>query len=86
MNTPKQFTRRSFIRSVSASAVLPLLGTVGALSSWADTDISNKTIQRYPDPAIEVLDPRFKKYKIGKRCCGTLVDRCALVGGTSLVR
>ena len=25
----------------------------------------DKTIVRYPDPAIEVLDRRFKKYKIG---------------------
>ena len=65
MKTPKQFSRRTFLRSLSASAALPLLGTVGVLSSWADSDISSKTVQRYPDPAIEVLDPRFKKYKIG---------------------
>ena len=25
----------------------------------------DETIVRYPDPAIEVLDPRFGKYKIG---------------------
>ena len=67
MNTPKQLSRRSFIRSMSACVTLPLLGlgTAGAFSSWTDLDISGKTIQHYPDPAIEVLDKRFSKYKIG---------------------
>ena len=38
---------------------------MGSLTSWADTSADDKTIKRYPDPAIEVVDPRFAKYKIG---------------------
>ena len=65
METSKQLSRRSFIRSIGVSAALPVLGAMGPLTTWADESTSNKTITRYPDPSIEVLDPRFAKYKIG---------------------
>ncbi len=65
MSTSKQFTRRSFLRGLGVGATLPWLETVGSLVAWADTFPDGKTITRYPDPAVEVIDPRFAKYKVG---------------------
>ena len=61
----KQFSRRTFLRGLGVGAALPWLGTVGSIASWADTFPDGKTITRYPDPAVEVIDPRFEQYKIG---------------------
>lgn len=65
MRTSKQFSRRSFLRGLGIGAALPWLETAGSLAAWADTSMNGKTITRYPDPAVEVIDPRFAKYKIG---------------------
>ena len=65
MRTSKQFTRRSFLSGLAVGAALPWLETVSSLTTWADTSMNGETITRYPDPAVEVIDPRFAKYKIG---------------------
>ncbi len=65
MSTSKQFSRRSFLSGLAVGATLPWLETVSSLTAWADTSMNEKTITRYPDPAVEVIDPRFEKYKIG---------------------
>ena len=65
MSTSKQFSRRTFLRGLGVGAALPWLETVGSLVAWGDTSIYGKAITRYPDPAVEVIDPRFAKYKIG---------------------
>ena len=39
----------------------------------ADPWSANRDIVRYPDPAIEVLDPRFAKYRIGNAAVERLV-------------
>ena len=65
MKTSNQFSRRTFLRNLSVGAALPLLGTVGTLTGWTDTFPDGKIVKRYPDPAIEVIDDRFTKYKIG---------------------
>ena len=65
MSTSKQLTRRSFLRSLSVSVAPPSIAAMGPLTVLADKSTRVKKITRYPDPAIEVLDPRFAKYKIG---------------------
>ncbi len=65
MSTLKQFSRRSFLSGLAVGAALPWLETIGSLASWADTFPDGKTITRYPDPSVEVIAPRFGKYKIG---------------------
>jgi gluconolactonase len=54
---PLSFTRRGFLASSLT------LATLAAGDSGAD-DSSAKPV-RYPDARIEVLDPRFAKYKLG---------------------
>ena len=47
--------RRGVLALASTAAVA---GTVGcALADWQPT-------QRYPDPAVEILDPAFAKYRL----------------------
>ena len=58
MNTSKQFSRRTFLRGLGVSAALPLLTPLTAL---ADIPSKEGPITRYPDPAVEVIDPRFAK-------------------------
>ena len=62
---PKQFSRRTFLRGLGVGAALPWLETVSSLTAWAHPATSEKTITRYPDPAVEVIDRRFEQYKIG---------------------
>jgi gluconolactonase len=54
--------RRTFLAlgsaAVSAAALTPQ-------NSKADNDAETRSITRYPDPSVVVLDPRFAKYKIG---------------------
>jgi gluconolactonase len=38
---------------------------LGPAAAAAERDWSGKTVVRYPDPDIIVLDPRFAKYKVG---------------------
>ena len=62
MNTPKQLSRRTFLRGLRISAALPFLNPLTVL---ANIPSKEGPITRYPDPAVEVIDPRFQKYKIG---------------------
>ena len=65
MNTSKQFSRRTFLRGLGVSAALPWLEAIRPLTAWADIPTKEGPITRYPDPSVEVIDPRFGKYKIG---------------------
>ena len=65
MSTSKQFSRRTFLRGLGVSAALPWLEAIRPLTAWADIPTKEGPITRYPDPAVEVIDPRFATYKIG---------------------
>ena len=51
--------RRSFIGAALAVSALP------RLAGATDRDWSGRTPTRYPEPDVEVLDPRFARYRIG---------------------
>lgn len=65
MNNEKFFSRRTFLHGLTVGATLPWLSLIPTETSLADEYDSTKTVKRYPDPSVEVLDPRFAKYKIG---------------------
>ena len=46
----------------------------------------NQNIVRYPDPSIEVIDPRFSKYKIGNSAVERLWTGARWAEGPVLVR
>ena len=50
-----QITRRSVLSGVTAAA--PMTFTGRTLAGWEPSE-------RYPDPAIQVLDPDFAKYRL----------------------
>ena len=50
-----QPTRRAFM--TGASAALASAGASPAFAQWRPSE-------RYPDPAIELLDPSFAKYRL----------------------
>ena len=58
---PPRMDRRSFLGLGAAVAGAALAPAVSAV----ERDWSGKSLVRYPDPDIVVLDPRFTKYKIG---------------------
>lgn len=52
--------RRTFVNITAGAA------TALALKSWAfaeEQELKSRVV--YPDPAVEVIDPRFQKYKVG---------------------
>ena len=49
------FTRRNMLAATGAAAAMTLTRT--ALGGWEPN-------ARYPDPAIQILDPAFAKYRI----------------------
>jgi gluconolactonase len=51
--------RRSFLGAALAASALPALARAG------EHDWSGQSPSRYPEPDVEVLDPRFARYKIG---------------------
>ena len=51
--------RRSFLGAALAVSALPRLAAAG------ERDWSGRTPTRYPEPDVEVLDPRFARYRIG---------------------
>ena len=65
MSTSKQFTRRSFLRGLGGRCRFAVAGNGQFSRSVGRYVMNGKTITRYPDPAVEVIDPRFAKYKIG---------------------
>ena len=52
--------RRNFIKAVSAAAATFAGKSLAFARDWNDL-----ASVRYPDPAVEVIDPRFAKYKLG---------------------
>ena len=59
-----EFTRRSLTAATGATAATTFTRT--ALGGWEPSE-------RYPDPAIQILDPSFAKYRIAQ----TSVERLA---------
>ena len=51
------FTRRNLLASTGAAAAMTFTRT--ALGGWEPS-------ARYPDPAIQILDPAFAKYRIAQ--------------------
>jgi gluconolactonase len=58
-NPPSPPTRRAFLGAALAATGL------AARAGAADRDWTGRTPMRYPEPDVEVLDPRFARYKIG---------------------
>ena len=53
-------TRREFIATATAAGTSLAVGPLGAAKDW-----SLPAVAKYPDVAIEVVDPRFEKYRVG---------------------
>ena len=51
-------TRRSFLKNTAAAGLAAISGAAGAQA------FDFKPHQRYPDPAVLILDPSFAKYRI----------------------
>jgi gluconolactonase len=68
--------RRAFLTIATSAAAATALEP----SSLADTPQS-KTVVRYPDPAIEVLDQRFAKYVVGNAAVERLYTGCRWAEG-----
>ena len=51
--------RRSFLGAALVVSALP------RLAGASDRDWSGRAPVRYPDPDVEVLDPRFARYRLG---------------------
>ena len=58
MPTEIMNTRRTFLKSTAGAGLATLGGLAGAQS------FEFKPNQRYPDPAVQILDPSFAKYRI----------------------
>ena len=71
MKTEKHLSRRSFLNGLAIGAASTSIPLLSSLKSFADQYDPNKPVKRYPDPAIEVIDQRFSKIKIGN----TVVER-----------
>ena len=54
--------RRDFLTAAAGTGLATLGSTLGA-SAWAQA-FDFKPNQRYPDPAVQILDPSFAKYRI----------------------
>ncbi len=74
-----EIKRRTFVAGVLPGAVIAnaALSTAEA----QERDWSGKTPIRYPDPAVEVLDPRFGKYKLGNAAVTRLYTGLAWAEG-----
>jgi hypothetical protein len=70
--------RRAFLNVAASGATALALNPYPFL--MAGEQVQKSTIA-YPDPSIEVLDPRFAKYRVVSAASRTVVDRCALGEG-----
>jgi gluconolactonase len=52
--------RRAFIATAAAAGASLAVNPAGAAKDW-----SLPTVTKYPDPSIEIVDPRFEKYRVG---------------------
>jgi gluconolactonase len=71
----KEMKRRTFVAST-----LPLAALARAAEAQ-ERDWTGKTPVRYPDPAVEALDPRFNRYKIGNAAVTRLFTGMAWAEG-----
>lgn len=65
MKSEKQLSRRSFIHGLSIGTALTCIPLLSPLQSLGNEYDSSQPVKRYPDPAVEVIDQRFSKIKIG---------------------
>ena len=72
-----QITKRDMLAAAGAVTAMTFTGT--AFGRWEPSE-------RYPDPAVQVLDPSFNKYRLALAERRALADRHALVRGPGLVR
>ena len=70
-----EFTRRNMLAATGAAAAMTLART--ALGGWEPSP-------RYPDPAIQILDPGFAKYRIARRASNGSPPACAGARGRSV--
>lgn len=65
-NTPPALaSRRTLLHTAAAGLAMPLLG--GATQAQTQTSappMPQPLSARYPDPAIEILDPSFARYRL----------------------
>ena len=71
-------SRRQFLAAGGGTAAALALAP-RAFAQWQPS-------QRYPDPAVKILDPSFAKYRLGLAKVERLAHRLALVRGPGLVR
>jgi gluconolactonase len=70
--------RRDFV-SAAATAAAALTFAPSTLAR--DPDQEHAAPVRYPDPAVEVIDPRFAKYKVGNAAVERLYTGCRWAEG-----
>ena len=58
MQDDSKNSRRDFLMTAAGTGLAAMSGTAGAQS------FDYKPNQRYPDPAVQILDPSFTKYRI----------------------
>jgi len=58
MQDDSKNSRRDFLMTAAGTGLVAMSGTAGAQS------FDYKPNQRYPDPAVQILDPSFAKYRI----------------------
>ena len=73
--------RRTFMKVAGAAASSLAVQSAALARDWDDP-----ASVRYPDPAVEVIDPRFAKYKLGNAAVERLYTGNAVGGGSCLVR
>src|SRR2546429_2742230 len=67
-----EFTRRNLTAAAGATAATTFTRT--ALGGWEPSE-------RYPDPAIQILDPSFAKYRLALAGVERLATRMRRAGG-----
>src|SRR5262249_57866578 len=70
---PMEFTRRHLTAAAGATAATTFTRT--ALGGWEQSE-------RYPDPAIQILDPSFAKYRLALAGVERLATRMRWAVGT----
>lgn len=68
--------RRTFMSAAAATA-----GSLAAEALAFGRDWKDSASVRYPDPAVEVLDPRFAKYRVGNAAVERLWTGCRWAEG-----
>ena len=79
MKNPPAPDRRAFLMSAAGTGLAALSGVAAAQS------FEFKPNQRYPDPAVQILDPAFARYRIYSSTARAGRDRHALGRGAGLL-